>query len=170
MTDGAGPGHDGPYPAPVQTRPMTVPADWIDYNGHMNVGFYGVAFDRSLDQLLDLLGLGEDLVRTRAQGPYVIQTHLNFLRELRQGAQFFCRFRLLDHDHKRMHYFARMYDAADQAPCATQEGLIMNVSHDTGRSAPYPDRAMARLARMLDDHRNLPADPIIGATLGIRRA
>lgn len=52
-------GHDGPYPAPVTIARQTVVAEWIDYNGHMNIGYYGIAFDRASDVLLsDHLWIG----------------------------------------------------------------------------------------------------------------
>ena len=59
--------------------------------------------------------------------------------------------------------------AEDGVVCATQEALVMNVSHTTGRSVPYPDWAAARLARMVSDHATLPPEPQIGRPIGIRR-
>ncbi len=163
-------GHDGPYPAPVEVRGFEVRPEWIDYNGHMNVGFYGVAFDLALEEVMvRQLGLGEVQVKAAGQGPYMLQSHLHFLREIREGERFYFQFVLLDSDEKRGHYFARMLSEADDQVCATQEGLFMNVSHETGRSAPYPDWAVARLARMVADHEGLQADPQIGRPIGIRR-
>lgn len=163
-------GHDGPYDAPVEIRGFDVKPEWIDYNGHMNVGYYGVAFDNALELLMvDHLGLGEAQVEAYGQGPYIVQSHLNFLREITAGVPFFFRFRLLDADHKRGHYFAQMISEQDQEVCATQEALFMNVSHSTGRSVPYPDWAIARLSRMVADHKGLDAAPQIGQQIGIRR-
>ncbi|MEW2919173.1 thioesterase family protein [Ruegeria sp. ANG10] len=163
-------GHDGPYDAPIEIRGFTVLSEWIDYNGHMNVGFYGVAFDRALDHLMDdHLGLGEAQVNALGQGPYILQTHMNFLREIRQDEPFWFRFRMLDSDRKRGHYFAQML-SSENTLCATQEALFMNVSHTTGRSAPYPDWAVARLARMVQDHAPLDPAPQVGHAIGIRRS
>ena len=48
-----------PYPmieldlsAPLDLHRATVLPDWIDWNGHMNVGFYVVAFDKATDTLV----------------------------------------------------------------------------------------------------------------------
>ena len=57
--DGSRYGRRMTHPDPLITRRLSVSPDWIDYNGHMNVGYYGVAFDKATDALLDLLGLGE---------------------------------------------------------------------------------------------------------------
>ncbi|MES0825922.1 thioesterase family protein [Ruegeria sp. SCP11] len=163
-------GHDGPYDAPIEIRGFSVLPEWIDYNGHMNVGYYGVAFDLALEKLMvEHLGLGEPQVKSLDQGPYILQSHMNFLREVRQDQRFWFRFRMLDADQKRGHYFAQMM-SEDAEICATQEALFMNVSHETGRSVPYPDWAAARLARMVCDHAGLEPAPQVGQPIGIRRA
>lgn len=163
-------GHDGPYPSPVEITDFTLDPAWIDYNGHMNVGYYGVAFDNAFERLLvDHLGLGEPQVKTMGQGPYVLQSHMQFLGEITEDMTIFFRFRMLDSDEKRGHYFAQMISKSDGAICATQEVLFMNVSHATGRSAPYPDWAVRRLARMVQDHKVLEPAPQVGQPIGIRR-
>lgn len=163
-------GHDGPYQAPVVVSGFKVLPDWIDYNGHMNVGYYSVVFDLAFERLLvDQLGLGEPQVAALGQGPYILQSHLHFLREVRESEGLSFHFRMLDADLKRGHYFAQMVSVEDGAICATQEALFMNVSHGTGRSEAYPDWAAARLARMVSDHAQLPPEPQIGSPIGIRR-
>ncbi|WP_170761617.1 thioesterase family protein [Ruegeria lacuscaerulensis] len=163
-------GHDGPYDAPVEIRGFTVLPEWIDYNGHMNVGFYGVVFDMALERLMaDHLGLGEVQVDALGQGPYILQSHMSFLREVQQDQPLYFRFRMLDADQKRGHYFAQMLSEEDDAVCATQEALFMNVSHTTGRSVSYPDWAAMRLAQMVRDHAGLETAPQVGQSIGIRR-
>ena len=36
-------------PAPLPPYRYTVEADWTDYNGHLNVAFYVLVFDRATD-------------------------------------------------------------------------------------------------------------------------
>ncbi|WP_170561080.1 thioesterase family protein [Ruegeria atlantica] len=163
-------GHDGPYDAPLEFHGFKARPEWIDYNGHMNVGYYGVAFDNALELLMvDHLGLGEAQVNAIGQGPYILQSHMNFLREILEDEVFSIRFRMLDADHKRGHFFAQMVSEKDGAICATQEALFMNVSHKTGRSVSYPDWAVARLQRMVQDHAPLGSAPEVGQQIGIRR-
>lgn len=171
MTDAPLTGQDGPYPAPVEVPAQTVDPAWIDYNGHMNVGYYGIAFDRASDALFsDFLGVGVEFVEAAGQGPYVLQSHQHFLRELLEGEPFTVRFRLIDHDRKRLHFFAEMVSGRTGQICATQEVIVMNVDHGTGRSAEYPDWAVRRFAQMKQDHAGLERPPQLGAPLGLRRS
>lgn len=163
-------GHDGPYPAPVEISRQPVRPEWIDYNGHMNVGYYGIAFDQASDVLLSRhLGVGVEHVEASGQGPYVLQSHQHYLNEMRLGEVFCVRFRLIDHDAKRLHMFGDMVSVDTGQLCATQEIMVMNVDHKTGRSADYPDWAQHRFARMKDDHAGLERPAQLGTTLGIRR-
>lgn len=161
-------GHDGPYPAPVRVDAQEVLPDWIDYNGHMNVGYYGLAFDRAIDQLFDQhIGNGEAYVRAAGQGLYVLQSHITFLSELLAGQSFDVAFHLIDHDLKRIHFWAEL--KVGTRICATQEVLAMNVDHGTKRSTVFPDWLQRRLARMQADHDGLARPAGLGADLGIRR-
>lgn len=163
-------GHDGPYPAPIRIPNRKVEPAWIDQNGHMNVGYYGIAFDLAADVLFDeYLGLGWEYIERAGQGSFVLQAQTHFLNELREGEGFSVRFRLIDHDSKRMHFFGEMVRDADGCLCATQEIVSVNVDHGTRRSAPFPDWAQRRLERMKSDHAGLERLQQQGAPIGLHR-
>jgi acyl-CoA thioester hydrolase len=159
------------YPAaPIATAAGTVPPDWIDYNGHMNVAWYTLAFDRGLDSFLDeWLGIGPEFVRASGHGPYALQAHYHYLGELREGEAFRPRFRLLDADAKRLHVFGELMNEATGAVAATLEQVILNVDLATRRAAPYPDWAQARLQAMKAAHAALPRPAQAGAAIGLAR-
>ena len=46
--------------APLQIYRDRVRPEWIDYNGHMNVAYYVLAFDYATDAFFDHLGIGRD--------------------------------------------------------------------------------------------------------------
>ncbi|NNU80023.1 thioesterase [Halovulum dunhuangense] len=170
MEGGPAQGHDGPYAAPLPLPGGEVEPGWIDYNGHMNVAWYMLAFDRAIDVMLEReLGLGETHVHASGQGPFALQSSIHYLAELRLAARFRFEALLLDADAKRMHLVVTMVRASDGSPAATLETLLMNVDHATRRAVPYPDWAQPRLARMLADHATAPRPPQAGRPLGIRR-
>ena len=39
---------------------MQIEPQWIDYNGHLNMAYYNVLFDRAIDELWLQLGIGPD--------------------------------------------------------------------------------------------------------------
>jgi len=161
---------DSSEAAPIRTRPRRVPAEWIDYNGHMNVAYYTLAFDQAFDEVLDeWIGTGLHLVKAHRMGPMALQTQIHYLGELLEGEEFACDFQILDADPKRMHVFMTMIDLAKGRPAATYETLTMNVDLEARRSAPYPDWAQQRIGRLRTLHAALPRPDLAGNPLGIRR-
>jgi len=156
--------------APIRTRARKVPPEWIDYNGHMNVAYYTLAFDNALDEILDeRLGIGESLAREGRFGPMALQTQIHYLGELLEGTEFACDFQLLDADAKRIHFFVTMVNLETGKTAATYESLSMNVDLEARRSAPYPDWAQERIGRLHALHDTLARPPLAGNPLGIRR-
>ena len=37
-------------PAPFLSSVMQIEPQWIDYNGHLNMAYYNVMFDRAIDE------------------------------------------------------------------------------------------------------------------------
>ena len=156
--------------APIRTRARRVPAEWIDYNGHMNVAYYTLAFDNALDEIFDdRLGIGENLAREGRFGPMALQTQIHYLGELLEGTEIACDFQLLDADAKRIHFFLTMVNLETGETAATYESLSMNVDLEARRSAPYPDRARERIGRLRALHATLARPKLAGNPLGIRR-
>lgn len=160
-------GHDGPYDAPVVIGPRPVLQDWIDYNGHMNVAYYTMAFDQAVDTFLEReLGIGEKFVARENMGPYALQAHIHYLDELLVGEMFTVSVLLLDQDARRMHLMMQMRKQSSDVVAATCEQVLMNVDLSARRSAAYPEWAQTRLAAMQVAHADLPRPAQIGRPIG----
>jgi acyl-CoA thioester hydrolase len=156
--------------APIRSRTRKVPPEWIDYNGHMNVAYYTLAFDNAVDEVLDKrLGIGETFVRETRMGPMALQTQIHYLGELIEGAEFACDFQLLDADPKRIHFFSTMINLETGKAAATYESLTMNVDLEARRAAPNTDWARERIERLRALHATLPRPAQVGNRIGIRR-
>jgi len=163
-------GIDGPYQVPGVTAPQRVLEEWIDYNGHMNVAYYTLAFDIAVDGYLEeVLGIGPTFVSAAGQGPYALQAHYHYLRELHLGEAFFVRIYLADADAKRLHTVAEMVHAESGEVAAVQETVMMNVDLGTRRSTPYPDWAQARIRSLLEANRGVKLPQLTGQPIGLRR-
>src|SRR5258708_8783730 len=71
--------------APFVSSIMRVEPEWIDYNGHLNMAYYNVLFDRAVDETYELIGVGADYVVSRRQSIFTAQAHVRYLRELHAG-------------------------------------------------------------------------------------
>jgi acyl-CoA thioester hydrolase len=155
-------------PSLVETRLRILP-EWTDGNGHMNVAYYVVAFDRATDALYDALGIGWDYVKRDRRSLFTLAMNVDYLHEVMAGDDVRIATRLVDHDHKRIHYFHAMHHAGHGWLGATNEILAMHVDMATRRSMPFPGPVTARLAAMRSAHSMLPRPENLGRRLAIRR-
>jgi len=154
----------------VRSEIRSVPQDWIDYNGHMNLAYYVMAFDHDLDDLLDReIGAGPSFSKSHNQGPFALQNHVHYLDELLLGEEFYCKFLMLDGDAKRVHIAGSMHRASDDAPVCVMEQVLINVDHETRRSAPYPQDIQDRISAMVAAHADIARPPQIGRPIGLKR-
>src|SRR6187551_3357809 len=91
--------------APFVSSVMRVEPQWIDYNGHLNVAYYNVLFDRAVDEAYELLGIGPDYLKQHRHSTMVAEVHVRYLRELHEGDPVRVTVQLLDYDAKRFHVF-----------------------------------------------------------------
>ncbi len=145
-----------------------VPPQWIDYNGHMNVAYYVLAFDYATDAFMESLGMGREY-RERAQcSTFVVETHVNYQRELVAGDPMRVTTQLLGFDSKRIHYFHRLYHARKGFLAATTELMVIHVELTERHSASMPLPAMDRLSVLMAAHVQLPRPPQSGRVMGVR--
>ncbi len=154
---------------PYQPYRAAVAPEWVDYNGHMNVAYYVLAFDRATDRLLDYLGLGEAYRRSTDRSIFALEAHVTYLRELRQGDGFAIETRLIDADRKRLHLFHTMTKDGTGECAATIEAMALHVDLAGPHAAPMPDHAFAVVEALLAEHRRLPDPPQLGHRIAIRR-
>jgi acyl-CoA thioester hydrolase len=142
--------------APFVSSPMRVDPAWIDYNGHLNMAYYNVLFDRAVDEVYELLGCGLDYLKEKQNSCYTAEVHLRYLRELRAGDLVRVTFQLLDFDLKRLHYFEELHHAEQGWLSATSENMALHVDVAAIKTVPFPDTVAKRLAQMKAAHAGLP--------------
>ena len=151
--------------APFVSSIMRVERAWIDYNGHLNMAYYNVLFDRAVDEAFTLLGCGPGYVDARRHSCFTAEVHVRYLRELKADDEVRVTFQLLGYDEKRMHYFEQLYHAGDGWISATSENMSIHVDLDRKKSAPFPADVARCLARMQAAHASLPHPEAAGRSI-----
>lgn len=154
-------------PAPFDAYRDRVRPEWIDDNGHMNVGYYLVVFDYATDEFLGWVGLDERHRRERGVTTFCLEAHVTYHRELRAGDPLRFSTRLLAYDAKRLHYFHELYHADEGYLAATNELMSLHVNAMTRRGAPMAPEILGRLAHIKKTHDALPRPPQVGRTIGL---
>jgi acyl-CoA thioester hydrolase len=134
----------------------TVRKEWIDYNGHLNDGYYAVAFSLAAETFLDYIGLYLDYRAKTQCTIYTVETHIIYLRELKEHAPIEISCRLLGFDTKRIHIFQHMHHAETKYLAATHEVMFLHVNQKgIARASAMPTEALAILETLLETHSKL---------------
>ena len=129
--------------SPYKTRNQKVLSEWIDYNGHMNVAYYTLAFDKALDFFFeDVLGIGPTFVEKNKEGPFALKASYNYFSELLEEESFFVDISILDFDSKRVHVFGEMRKDKSLELSAVFETVLMNMDLSARTVKQYPDRVL----------------------------
>ena len=156
-------------PAPFVTDRVAIENAYIDYNGHLNAGFYYVIFDKTLDELFIPLGLGPDYLKERNLSTMTLEAHICYVREVLRTDAMRVTVRLLDVDGKRIHTYSELVHETEGWVAATAEAMHIHVDMATRRSAPWPADILANLRAVHDAHARLPPPDRAGRKVGISR-
>ncbi len=147
---------EGPLPAPLDVYRDVVRPEWIDFNGHMNAGYYMVAFDDAISPWSRFYGMTDDHRARHRVTTFSAENHITYERELREGTRIGITTQLLAYDRKRIHAFQVMYELNSGTEAATNEVMSLHISETTRRVSEMDDVVFERLGRVWASHRSLP--------------
>ena len=104
--------------------------DWIDYNGHMNLSYYILVFDMGAEVILSKFKMGEQSARTTKRSTMVVETHTNYIKEVKENDEVTIYLSHIDHDKKRLNYKLEMYEKSKNILSATTEVLALYMNLD----------------------------------------
>jgi acyl-CoA thioester hydrolase len=150
---------------PFEVYQTDVLPEWIDLNGHMNMAYYGVVFDRGNYAICDALGLGSDYIERTAHGIFAAETHTMYFRELRLGDRAGVRSLIVGADAKRIQFAHEIFDLASGERAATQEVMYLHVDLASRKVTPFGDEIAPRIIAAADDHAARPVPDWCGRTI-----
>jgi acyl-CoA thioester hydrolase len=144
-----------------------VRAEWVDYNGHLRDAFYMLIFSFATDALIDQIGLDDTVRKARGRSIYTLEAHINYLHEIKEGAQVRVEMRVLAHDAKRMHLYLEMFADESDEPVAAGEQMLLHVDTSGPRSAVFDSDVEAHVRALVDAQAALPAAQYAGRVIGL---
>jgi acyl-CoA thioester hydrolase len=154
----------------LQVLETIVVSDWVDYNGHMNDAAYAIVFSRSVDALMDRVGLDAAARKRSGQTLFTLQMMLHYFKEAKEGDALAVTCQLLEHDDKRMRVWLDMA-ALHGERLAASEQLLLSVAQAAGsaRAAPWSFETKAALEALAKVQSGLPHPPAAGSGVSLKR-
>jgi acyl-CoA thioester hydrolase len=152
---------------PFRSSIMQIEPQWIDYNGHLNMAYYNVMFDRAIDQLWAELGIGPAYMKERQGSTFTAECHVRYLREIHLGDPVEIAVWLIAADEKRLHTFEELRHADEGWVSATSENMSVHIDMTRRKVAPFPPDIQQSIGRMLQAHAALPLPEGLGRAIGM---
>lgn len=123
----------------------SVKAEWVDGNGHLNMGYYMVAFDLQTDRVWTPLGLGDALGRI-GMGTFAAESWLDYQREMTEGMPLGCDSMVVAYDDKRLLIKHRMFHFTEGWVSSENELLYLCMDMTTRRVGRWPPHVLDSFA------------------------
>ena len=141
-----------------------MPADWTDYNNHMNESRYLQCFADASDSLLRMIDVDAEYV-ANCGSYFTVETHIRHLHEVAALQPIYVTTQILKARGKKLHLFHRLYHGSDQL-LATGEHLLLHVNLET-RSASERSTEFSHLAtKLAQSHSRLQTPDGAGRAIG----
>ena len=114
--------------------------DWTDYNGHMNVAYYVLIFDLfGAEILMDRFRMGEESAKTSKKSTMVVESHITYNEEVKEGDEVDVNLLYFDHDKKRLLYKLEMIHKEKKYVASTIETLSLYVDLSLRKVAEFEE-------------------------------
>ena len=148
------------------TLEAVVKPEWIDEYGHLNMAYYVLICDHATAAFWDAMNAPRTQDERGGAEYAVVETHVNYLDELREGDPVLVTTQALDADAKRYRIFHSLYHAEKGALSATNEVMALGFDLGTRAMMEFLPEARERLQQAVADHAGIARHPNAGRAIG----
>ena len=129
--------------------------DWTDYNGHMNVAYYVLIFDQyGSEVLLTRFEMGEHSAKTTKKSTMVVESHITYNQEVKEGEEVDVNLVYCDHDKKRILYKLEMIHKEKKFLAATLEALSLYVDLGQRKVTEFEDEKIKLMDNFISENKS----------------
>lgn len=158
------------FPSVAQVRELnilaehTIPKEWEDQNGHVNVQHYQTLYEIGGWPMLGRAGVDEAYFEERRLGIFDLEHHVSYLSELHVDERVTIYGRFIASNKKRIHGMIFIVNADQDELSCTIEFMAASANLTTRRTNEFPDDILDGLSKLIDAEKALqwPA-PVCGA-------
>ena len=132
----------------VNLSSQKILSDWIDYNGHMNVAYYLLIFDKfGADNLNTIFKMGEHSAKTTGMSTMMVETNITYNKELKFDDEVDINLIYFDHDKKRLQYKFEIIHKKMKYLASTFEALALYVDLNSRKVKEFEEEKV----KIMDD-------------------
>ena len=129
--------------------------EWTDYNGHMNVAYYVLIFDLyGAEILMNKFKMGEQSAKTDKKSTMVVESHITYNQEVKEGDEVDINLVYFDHDKKRLQYKFEMIHKTKKYLASTIEILSLYVDLHQRKVAEFENEKINTMSSYIAENKN----------------
>lgn len=145
-----------------------VQSEQIDYNQHMHDSEYNHVFSAAINEFNYSHGLSLDDREKLNYTTFTVEEHTTYLSELTLNESYEIHVNIYNFDEKRTHFFAQLFKK-DGTLAATNEVMMMGISGNTRRPAPFPETYYTKIKHYYEEQGSIEWPKQLGHQIGIPR-
>ena len=128
--------------------------NWTDYNGHMNLAFYILVFDKGAENILSKFQMGEQSAKTTKKSTMAVESHTTYNNEVKENEEVDVYLSYFDHDKKRLHYKLEMYEKSKNILSATTEVLSLYIDLNFRKVAEFEEEKLMIMDQFIKENKS----------------
>ena len=128
--------------------------EWTDYNGHMNLAFYILVFDKGAEKILSKFKMGEQSAITSKKSTMAVETHTTYNNEVKENDEVDVHLSYFEHDKKRLHYKLEMYEKSKNILSATTEVLSLYIDLNVRKVTEFENEKVTIMDQFVEDNKS----------------
>ena len=127
--------------------------EWTDYNGHMNLAFYILFFDKGAEEILSKFKMGERSAKTTKKSTMAVESHTTYNNEVKENEEVDVYLSYFNHDKKRLHYKLEMYEKSKNILSATTEVLSLYIDLNFRKVAEFENEKIMIMDQFIKENK-----------------
>jgi acyl-CoA thioester hydrolase len=142
--------------------------EMIDYNGHVNIGYYSILFEDAARALFRRIDISREYRERTNHALFARENHTVFEHEVLEDDELRFHCQILGLGKAAIDCMFFMFDASRGYLAATQQVLYLHVDLTARKVVPIGEPALGRLQAIAQRHASLPRPPQAGRAIVIR--
>ncbi len=142
-----------------------VRTEWVDEYDHMNVAYYVHVCDLATYAFWELINDDATLEARKGFEYAVVESHVNYLQELRLDSPLRIETRLIAYDCKRFRIFHQLYHETANFLAATNEIMALGFDLNKRSICDFKQQVQSNLEIIMRTHRKLDLPPNAGRAI-----
>ena len=128
--------------------------EWTDYNGHMNLAFYILVFDKGAEKILSKFKMGEQSAKTTKKSTMAVESHTTYNNEVKENEEVDVHLSYFDHDKKRLHYKLEMYEKSKNILSASTEVLSLYIDLNIRKVSEFENEKVKIMEQFIEENKS----------------